>query len=72
MFLPILVICILAVLPVAVYSASTWPDEPRIDQEARQQRERFFDQLAVRQALCRERDPRAFEGTDRRRPDRHW
>lgn len=72
MFLPILVICILAVMPVAVYSASTWPDEPRIDLEARQQRERFFDQLAVRQALRRERDRRAFEGTDRRRPDRHW
>lgn len=72
MFRPILVICLLAVMPVAVYSASTWPDEPRIDLEARQQRERFFDQLAARQAQRWERDRRAFEGAERGLPDRPW
>ncbi|WP_264047344.1 hypothetical protein [Methylobacterium flocculans] len=72
MFRSILAICILAVMPVAVYSASTWPDEPKVDREARRQRKQFFDHLAAGQTLRRERLRRDFDG-DRNPPAaRHW
>ncbi|WP_146056505.1 hypothetical protein [Methylobacterium sp. V23] len=61
----ILVVSLLATAPVAVYSAATWPAEPRVDLEAREQRERFFDHLEAQQALRREKIRREFDGGDR-------
>jgi hypothetical protein len=61
----ILAISVLATTPAAVYSAATWPDEPRVALEAREQRERFFDHLEAQQALRREKIRREFDGGDR-------
>ena len=58
----ILVICLLATTPVAVYAVSSWPDERKVDVEAREQRERFFDHLAAQQALRREELRSRFDG----------
>ena len=63
----ILVICILSTTPVAVYSAATWPDAPKVDLKAREQRKQFFEDLAERQIVRRASERQSFDGTDHRR-----
>jgi hypothetical protein len=67
MIFQILAICVLAMTPVVVYSASTWPDEPKIDMHDRAQQELFYEHLAAHQRLHREKLRREFEGEDRPR-----
>lgn len=55
MLRPILVITLLAIMPLAVYSASTWPDKAKIDAEVHLDRKRYFGRLIEQQALrCEE------------------
>ena len=60
----ILAICLFATTPVAVYSAATWPNDRKVELAAREQREQFFDDLAVRQRDRRESDRRTFDGNE--------
>jgi hypothetical protein len=66
----ILVICLLATTPIAVYSASNWPEDRRIDRSVLEERERFFDRLAADQAFRREKLRGEFEGEERPHPIR--
>jgi hypothetical protein len=61
----LLAVCLLVTTPVLVHSASIWHEQSKIDVEDREQRERFFDQLAARQSARGERDRKAFESDER-------
>jgi hypothetical protein len=72
MLRPVLVVWFLVMTPLVVYSASLWPDEPKINVKDREQREQFFDRLAEQQAVRRENVRRKFEGPERSHLARHW
>ena len=72
MIVPILAVCLVVTTPVLVYTASTWPNERQSNLAAREQRERFFDDLAAHQAARLEMDRSAFEGRERSRPVQGW
>ena len=63
----LLAVCLLVTTPVLVHSASLWREQTKIDVEAREQRERFFDHLAARQSARLEKDRGAFGDGDRLR-----
>jgi hypothetical protein len=60
----LLAVCLLVTTPVLFHSASIWHEQSKIDVEAHEQRERFFDRLAARQSVHREKDRWAFEDGD--------
>ena len=70
MLRPILMITLLAITPLAIYSASTWPDKAKIDAETHEERERFLGRLAEQQALRCEEHRRESAGDGCPRPIR--
>lgn len=72
MLAPILALSLIVTTPLAVYGASTWPNERKAMNAPSEERERFLDDLSGHQSFRRERDRSEFDGEERPRALQNW